>query len=401
MASEVVGRDTLVDAIRRQTGRRFGPGLTDRRRAPATARFGPPSTAPGGIDRVLVVGGAGYIGSVLCRQLLADGHRVRVLDSLLYGDGSLKDLGREDRFEFQLGDSRDPAAVVAALHDVQAVVHLGEIVGDPACALDEEATRQINFNGTRLVAEIAKGFGVRRFIYASSCSVYGASDEFLTEESALHPVSLYARAKIAAERSTLELQTDIFRPVIFRLATVYGLSPRPRFDLVVNLLSAQAATEGLIRVYGGDQWRPFVHVSDVARAMSAALRAPVADIGGEIFNLGSEDQNHTIADIAELVRQQVPGTVVESFGMNGDRRNYRVSFDKVRSRLKFEPKMCVRAGVEEVVDAVRSGRIPDFRDALFSNFASLGSSRDVVPLRARLPSGYEVFASVSHDALAT
>jgi exopolysaccharide biosynthesis polyprenyl glycosylphosphotransferase len=366
-----------------------------------TTRFGPGKSAPRGIHRVLVVGGAGYIGSVLCRQLMEDGYRVRVLDALLYGDGALNDLMRDSRFEFRRGDSRDPAAIVAALHDVQAVVHLGEIVGDPACALDEEATRQINFTGTRLVAEIAKGFGVRRFLYASSCSVYGASDELLTEDSALNPVSLYARAKIAAERSLLELQTDIFRPVIFRLATVYGLSPRPRFDLVVNLLAAQAASEGHIRVYGGDQWRPFVHVSDVARAMSLALRAPIDDIGGQIFNLGSEDQNHTIGQVAELVRECIPETVVESFAMNGDRRNYRVAFDKVRNGLGFEPQICVRAGIQEVVNAVRSGAIANFREPRFSNLASLGASADQVPIRARIPSGYEVLAPAAQEALAT
>jgi exopolysaccharide biosynthesis polyprenyl glycosylphosphotransferase len=353
------------------------------------------------VRSVLVVGGAGYIGSVLCRRLLSEGYRVRVLDALLYGNDSVRELIGNPRFELRHGDSRDPAALVGSLRDVQAVVHLGEIVGDPACALDEAATLQINVSGTRLVAEVSKGFGVHRFLYASSCSVYGASDEVLTERSSLNPVSLYARAKIASERSLAELETDLFRPIIFRLATVYGLSPRPRFDLVVNLLAAQAVTDKHITVYGGDQWRPFVHVSDVARAMSEALRAPIANVGGQIFNLGSEPQNYTIQEIAEMVRELVPETFVEHSPSDADRRNYRVSFAKVRATLGFEPAITVGGGIAEIAAAMRAGMLGDYRNPRYSNVTSLRLINGQTPIRTQRPSDLEFVSQTAAQAVAT
>ena len=354
-----------------------------------------------GARRILVVGGAGYIGSVLCGRLLAEGYRVRVLDPLLYGDESLRAFTHQPNFELLRGESRDVAAIVASMRDVDAVVHLGEIVGDPACALDEAATLEINHFGTRQVAQVAKGFGVSQFIYASSCSVYGASDEVLTEDAPLNPISLYARAKIAAERSLLELQTAAFRPVIFRFGTVYGLSRRPRFDLVVNVLAAGAASDGRIRIDGGDQWRPFVHVVDVARSISIALRTPAEAIGGELFNVGSDAQNHTIGQIGEMVCQRVPTTSVRYSASSGDRRNYRVSFAKIRSRLGFEPKMTVSQGIAEIVSAVGSGLIQNYRDPRYSNLASLRLMTHDMSIRAVRPSGHEIVVPVAQEAIAS
>ena len=224
---------------------------------------------------VLVVGGAGYIGSILTRRLLGDGHRVRVLDALLYGGDAVAPLLANPDFELRLGDTRDPAAVDSALDGIDVVVHLGGLVGDPACGLDAVVTREINGEGTLRLASAAAERGIRRFVYPSSCSVYGASDDVVDEESEPKPVSLYAELKMEAERALLAMDRTNFEPVILRLATVFGLS-RPRFDLVVNLLSAQAAMEGSIVVQGGRQWRPFVHVSDVADVLAACVTAPSA-----------------------------------------------------------------------------------------------------------------------------
>ena len=336
------------------------------------------------LPRVLVTGGAGYIGSVLCRRLLNDGYRVRALDALFYGGQSLAELLSHERFELRQGDSRDVTELVAAMRNVDAVVHLGEIVGDPACSLDEQTTRDINLAATMTAAKVAKGLGVARFVYASSCSVYGASEHLLAESSELNPLSLYARAKVGAERALLDIHDSDFKPVLLRLATVFGLSPRPRFDLVVNLLTAKAVVDREISVIGGDQWRPFVHVTDVARAMAECLRAPLSLVGGQTFNVGSDSENYTIGQIGELVQQSVPGSALKVLGDQGDARNYRVSFAKIRATLGFEAKTPVVRGIHELRDALRSGAIGNYADARYSNVRALGQpegNRSVRPRR--------------------
>src|SRR5262249_55598494 len=189
---------------------------------------------------VLVVGGAGYIGSILCRELLSRGPRVRVLDSLLYGDCAIRELLDNPRFELQVGDCRNLQSVVRALKEVSSVVHLAAIVGDPACDQDRRSALEINYAATRMLLEIAKGNRVERFLFASSCSVYGATGSLMDEKSEVQPASLYAETKVDAENALLQGTTDTFHPTILRFATVFGHSPRPRFDLVVNLLTAKA-----------------------------------------------------------------------------------------------------------------------------------------------------------------
>jgi nucleoside-diphosphate-sugar epimerase len=335
------------------------------------------------VRSVLVIGGAGYIGSVLCRQLLQKGYSVRVLDTLLYGDDSIRDLYNHPHFDFLQGDSRDVESVVRAMWGMDAVVHLGEIVGDPATNLDERLTLEINLAATRLVAEAAKGYGARRFVYASSCSVYGASNQILNEHSMLNPVSLYARTKIGAEKALLALNDETFHPVILRFATVYGLSPRPRFDLVVNLLAAKAVRDGAITIFGGDQWRPFVHVGDVARAIVRVLEAPVASVKGQVFNVGSDEQNYTIDQIGELVHGLVPEAQLLRQENGADRRNYHVSFGKIRDELGFQPAFTVEDGIGEIVTALREGRIADWQAHPFSNYKTLSDPEVQPQVRAR------------------
>jgi nucleoside-diphosphate-sugar epimerase len=331
--------------------------------------------------RVLVIGGAGYIGSVLARRLLGSGYRVKILDALFYGDASIAELRRDPRVSFVKGDSRDVGAVVAAIRDVDAVVHLGEIVGDPATALDETLTIDINVAATRMIAEVCRASGVPRLIYASSCSVYGASDELLDEHSALNPVSIYAKAKIAAERAILSLRTPSFGPTILRFATVYGISPRPRFDLVVNLLAARATTDRRIVINGGQQWRPFVHVADVAGAIVGVLEAPPEAVAGEVFNVGSNAQNYRLVDLGEIIRRQHPGIDVDVNEGDVDRRNYRVSFDKIARCLGFAPRFTVEDGVREISDAIAEGNIPLYTLPTFSNYQSLNATDRLAEIR--------------------
>jgi nucleoside-diphosphate-sugar epimerase len=317
--------------------------------------------------RVLVIGGAGYIGSALLPHLFEAGYRVRVLDLLLFGEEPIKQYLDHPDLELVRADFRQVDTVVASMKDVDAVVHLGGLVGDPACSLDEALTTEVNLEFTRVIAEVAKGSGVKRFLFASSCSVYGASDEMLDETSRLNPVSLYARSKIASENVLFDMASPTFVPTMMRFGTIYGLSGRPRFDLVVNLLSAKAVTDGKITVFGGDQWRPFVHVEDAARAMLLALNAPVSVVRNEIFNVGSDAQNATLADIGRAIQAQVPGSEVIDSGLDGDRRNYRVDFTKIRDQLGFTANWTLERGIRQVIDAVASGAVADFTDPRYSN----------------------------------
>jgi len=319
------------------------------------------------IRRVLVIGGAGYIGSALLPKLLQGGYEVRVLDLLLYGTEAIASELDHPRLTVVRADFRHVDEVVDVMRNVDAVVHLGGIVGDPACALDENLTIEVNLMATRMIAEVAKGSGISRFIFASTCSVYGASDEILDEGSRLNPVSLYARSKIASERVLLKMGDAGFAPTLLRFGTIYGLSGRTRFDLVVNLLAAKALVEGQITVTGGRQWRPFVHVDDAARAVVLALEASLSVVGCQTFNVGCDDQNYTIANIAEMVHAQVSSArIVEADG-EGDPRNYRVSFAKIRSLLGFTPQWTVDAGIRQVLEAIRDGHVRDYRDAKHSN----------------------------------
>jgi nucleoside-diphosphate-sugar epimerase len=334
-------------------------------------------TAPGeaGIEHVLVIGGAGYVGSVLVRDLLQRFQRVTVMDAFLFGEESIRDVGNDPRVDVVRGDLRDIEAIVRASRDADAVVHLGGLVGDPACALDHQLTKEVNLEATRTIARAARGLGVQRFVFASSCSVYGSSDELLDEESALDPVSLYAISKMESERILLEFEREDFAPVILRFGTFYGLSPRPRFDLIVNMLAAKAATEGEITVIGGDQWRPFVHVADGVDAIVRCLTAPVDDVTGQIFNVGSDEQNYTIRQVADLIAQEIIGTRIHVKDEQ-DPANYRVSFEKIRRTLGFEPRHRLLDSIVEIRTEVERGTFADYLDERYSNVKAMAAAVD-------------------------
>ncbi|MBS1851722.1 MAG: NAD-dependent epimerase/dehydratase family protein [Acidobacteria bacterium] len=333
-------------------------------------------------DSVLVIGGAGYVGSALLPKLLDQGYRVRLLDCFLYGDEPIKPFMQHPNLEIQRGDFRHVDNVVAAMKGMNAVVHLGGLVGDPACAIDEELTIQINLIATRMIAQVAKGAGISRFVFASSCSVYGASDHILNERSKLNPVSLYAKSKIASENVLLAIRDNGFEPVILRFGTIYGLSGRTRFDLVVNLLAAKALVDKIITVHGRDQWRPFLHVHDAARSVQAALEADSDSVSPIIFNVGSDEQNLTLGQVGELIHAMVPDSVIHCKEDNVDRRNYRVEFRRIRETLGFQPVWKLEAGVQQVLDAIRSGKVTNYQDSKYSNvkFLSAPDAREQLPV---------------------
>jgi nucleoside-diphosphate-sugar epimerase len=327
-------------------------------------------------ETVLLIGGAGYIGSALLPKLVAEGYRVRVLDLLLYGTDPIERYLDHPQVEIARSDFRRVDAVVSAMRGVKRVVHLGGIVGDPACAIDEELTIDVNLTATRMIGEVAKGQGIKRFIFASTCSVYGASSEVLDENSSLTPLSLYARSKVGSEKVLLDMADGTFTPVIARFATIYGLSGRTRFDLVVNLLAAKAIFEGAITVCGGTQWRPFLHVDDAAAAVLHLLRLPACG-APEIFNIGSSDENYTIEQMADIIKEYVPEAKLIRIDNEQDRRDYRVSFSKIERVAGFKPKWTVAKGVQQVVDAIRAGRVIDYRDFRYSNERFLHEMRTV------------------------
>ncbi|MCU0619469.1 MAG: NAD-dependent epimerase/dehydratase family protein [Gemmatimonadaceae bacterium] len=303
--------------------------------------------------RVLVTGGAGFIGSHLTRLLLDAGYHVRVLDSFAYGRAGLADLDHP-RLEVMRGDIVNLRDVSAAVRDVDSVIALAAIVGDPACSLDPEETVNLNYAATKLLVESCNFYGVRRLVFASSCSVYGASDTTLLDEtSRLNPVSLYARTRVLSENIIFDRAGNV-EPVVLRLSTVFGLSPRMRFDLVVNTLTARAMVDQKISIFGGDQWRPNVHCRDAARAFMMAMRAPTSAVAGEVFNVGHESLNYRIGEIGETVASIVGDVEVVHAKDSPDRRDYRVSFAKIQERLGFTTEFSIEDGVREIAAQLRT-----------------------------------------------
>jgi nucleoside-diphosphate-sugar epimerase len=343
--------------------------MRDRSLAPASTEGQMDQSNP--IRNVLVVGGAGFVGSVLLPKLLDRGYHVRVMDSLVYGDEGIRHLNGRPRYELLDGDLRSLESIVRSSRDADAVIHLGALVGDPACALDENLTLEINLKATRNLAEVARGIGVRRFIFASTCSVYGATDELLDETSALGPVSLYARSKMESEQLTLALDNHEFSTVALRFGTFYGLSPRPRFDLIVNMLVAKAIHDKEITIFGGDQWRPFLHVDDGAEAIVRCLEAPGHVVKGQIFNVGSDEQNYTLRQIAEEIAGALPDVRVVYKDKADEEASYRVSFEKIRRLLDFVPRNTLAQGIEQISAAIQGGDVAHYLDARYSNIKSL------------------------------
>jgi nucleoside-diphosphate-sugar epimerase len=313
-------------------------------------------------DRVLVTGGAGYLGSVLVEELVGLGHPVRVLDSLLHGSvPSLVAACRNGGFEFTKGDLRDPLVRASALADVSAVVHLAAVVGDPACARDPDLARAVNLDATRALLEDAAKAGVERFVFASTCSNYGKADSWslMTEADELRPLSVYAETKVAAERDVLRRTHGSLSTVCLRFATLYGVSPRMRFDLTVNEFTRDTLVRRELVVYGEQFWRPYVHVRDAARAIMTVLEVEEEAVRGEVFNVGATDENYRKLDLVSMLRDRLPGANVRFVRQEEDPRDYRVSFKKIEARLGFSAQVSVADGIGEVIALLESGLIDD------------------------------------------
>src|SRR5208283_2198543 len=316
---------------------------------------------------LLVTGGAGYVGSTLVPLLLADGNRVRVLDLLLHGGESLLGVWSHPNFEFVRGDICDRAQVQSAVAGVAAVVHLAAMVGDPACSRQPDLARAVNLEGSLALIEESQRAGASRFLFASTCSNYGKmkdANEYVDEESELRPVSLYAETKVAVEKALLESSYNgKWCPTPMRFATIFGVSPRMRFDLTVNEFTMELLTKKHLKVYGEQFWRPYVHVRDAARAIRLVLSAPAEKVAGTVFNVGATDQNFQKQQLVEMICPYAPDAVVQYVHKAEDPRDYRVSFARIVDRLGFRITRTVAEGIGEVAHLVRSKIIVNFGEA--------------------------------------
>lgn len=322
---------------------------------------------------ILVTGGAGYIGNHLVSMLLNAGYRVRILDNLTYGDKGLTRLERHPNLELIKGDIANIRDVVRCVKDVDTVIALAALVGDPACGLNAEETLNLNYEATKILVEASNFYGVKRFVFASSCSVYGASpdDTLLTEDSVLNPVSLYAKTRIMSEEVVID-RSSRMEPVILRLSTVFGYSDRMRYDLVVNTLTVRGVVNKAFQVFGGNQWRPFIHCRDVAKAFYLAATVSSDKVTQIIFNVGSNDMNFTISDVAKLIEKKLPDATVEYQDSSDDPRNYRVNFNRIRESFGFVPDFSIEQGVDEMIDKIQQEEsLREFSNPIYSNVGQL------------------------------
>jgi nucleoside-diphosphate-sugar epimerase len=299
---------------------------------------------------VLVTGGAGYIGSIMSRILLEKGYNVTILDRLFFGIDSLKDIA--DQITLVKDDVRffDPKK----LENIDAIFDLAALSNDPCGELDQQKTLDINYKGRVRVANLAKKFGIKKYVFASTCSVYGFQDGIIDEESNLNPLTTYAKASMLAEKEILPLFDNKFSPTILRQATVYGFSYRMRFDLAINGMTLGYYKNGKIPIMrDGKQWRPFVNIKDTSRAFIKVLETEPDLVGGQIFNVGSNEQNIQIFDLAKLVAEACDMPFKYEWYGDCDARSYHVSFNKIKETLNFKPKTTIKQGAKKVFDALK------------------------------------------------
>ena len=321
--------------------------------------------------KVLVTGGAGYIGSVLVRQLLNKNFKVRVLDSLKFGGEALYDVMLHPDFEFIKGDIRNEKDIDKALEGIDAVAHLAAIVGDPACKKYSEEANETNWTASVNFFEKAEKAGVKRFVFASTCSNYGKmanANDFVTETSELRPVSLYAELKVKFEKYLLEERKDSnISSTSLRFSTVYGFSPRIRFDLTVNEFTRNAAIKGEQEIWGQQFWRPYCHVDDLARSVVLVLESAEEKVRANVFNVGDTSENYQKGMIIKEVCKVVPDVKVNYVESSEDPRDYRVNFDKIKNELGFTITKKVPDGIKEIYTLVKSGIITDPYEQKFRN----------------------------------
>jgi nucleoside-diphosphate-sugar epimerase len=304
--------------------------------------------------KVLVTGGAGYIGSILSRILLEKGYDVTCLDRLFFGTDPIKDI--TDKIRLVKDDIRwfKPET----LKGIDAVFDLASLSNDPSGELEPQKTLEINYMGRIRVAKLSKKYRVSRYVLASTCSVYGFQEEILTEESSLNPLTTYAKANMLAEKEIQPLADKSFTVTALRQATVYGYSPRMRFDLAINGMTLGFFKNGKIPIMrDGEQWRPFIHVKDTSNAFIKVLEADPELVNGQVFNAGSNEQNIQIFNLAKLIAESINLPFNYEWYGSPDKRSYRVSFNKIKETLNFKPQYTPKEGAKEVFDALKDGRV--------------------------------------------
>lgn len=320
---------------------------------------------------VLVTGGAGYIGSHLCRLLLREGHKVTVVDKFMFGDSSIKTLQYfyPDQFKMISADIRNNDSIESAIIGHDTIVHLAAIVGDPACSVRVDEAVEVNYEATKALANSADSMGVDHFIFASTCSVYGASEQWLDETSKVKPISLYGQTKMNSEKFLLSERFENLKVAVLRLGTVFGLSPRMRFDLVVNYLTQKAIIDGEVHIFGGNQWRPFVHVRDVAGAFARFVQIDNwENIAGNIFNVGSDNNNYQIMELGNVLKTVFPWITVKVVEEAQDHRSYKVRFSKIQDAVKYNASVTLPEGIKEISNAIWDGRIVDPQKSEYYNY---------------------------------
>lgn len=316
--------------------------------------------------KILIIGGAGYIGSITTRLFLSQGAKVSVLDNLFFGGESLLDLLQNPNFKFIYGDVRDKKTVRSAVEGIDTVINLAAIVGEPLCAKTPKQAYDINYKAACHIGNIAKKQGVKKYIFISTCSNYGinANKQAATEQSAVNPLSLYAETKVNAEKYILKLTSNSFSPTVIRFATAFGLSPRMRFDLLVSEFIKEAYLHGKISVYAPQVFRPLIHVKDAATALFL-LAKTTKNIRGEIFNAGFG--NYKKVDIIRKISARMPAVKINIIGEAKDKRDYKVSFEKIKKTLNFKAKVSLEKGIEETIQALKWGIFQNLNDSCYTN----------------------------------
>jgi nucleoside-diphosphate-sugar epimerase len=323
------------------------------------------------MKKILVTGGAGYIGSVLVRKLLNKNYQVRVFDSLKFGGDALYDVAQHPNFEFIKGDLRDEKDIDKAIANIDGIAHLAAIVGDPACSKFSDEANDVNWSASVTLFEKAELKGVKRFVFASTCSNYGKMedpDSFVNERSELRPVSLYAELKVKFENYLLKEKKDAnICATALRFSTVYGFSPRIRFDLTVNEFTRNVCLTGKQEVWGPQFNRPYCHVDDLANSVILALEADEKKVKANVFNVGDTTENYTKRMLIEEIQKQIPQAEAVYIERTEDPRDYRVNCDKIKNELGFSITKKVPTGIQEIIKLMQSGIITDPHSKKFSN----------------------------------
>ena len=326
------------------------------------------------MKNILVTGGAGYVGSGLLRELLSENYKVTCVDNLMFGGESLLDIWHNKNFTFVKCDVNDWSAFSEILNsnNFDAVIHLAAIVGDPACKLHSDLATKTNWDSTKWLIDKCKEIGIRKFLFASTCSNYGKMDDpesYLDENSKLAPVSLYAELKVKFEQYMLNDmdKSKDFIPTSLRFSTVYGLSPRMRFDLTVNEFTKELALNRELVIFGEQFWRPYCHVKDFSNAFITVLRSSADKVSYNVFNVGDTSENYTKQMLIDEIKKVLPESKIKYVDKDEDPRDYRVNSDKIKRELGFEITMRVPDGIEEVRRMVQEGVIQDPEDQRYYN----------------------------------